>query len=165
MLLAGFAAVQIGDGLAAAVCGRLFADVGARVSRNGPDNSTPLAAYLNHGKPIATIPEELAAADLIVCEGRPSELRDRQYDAGSLRRFSPSAVLVYISPFGLTGPKAENPATDLTLVFSSGIARLLTGQVDDLSEAPIRPVGEQSAFIGGIAAACAGMHAVLAAEA
>ena len=31
--------------------------------------------------------------------------------------------------------------------------------MDDLSEAPIRPVGEQSAFIGGLAAACAGMHA------
>ncbi len=34
-------------------------------------------------------------------------------------------------------------------------------RVDDLGEAPLRPVGEQSAFIGGIAAACAGMHAVL----
>ena len=44
-------------------------------------------------------------------------------------------------------------------MYSSGIARLLTGQVDDLAEAPIRPVGEQSAFIGGLAAACAGMHA------
>src|SRR5205809_1380992 len=41
----------------------------------------------------------------------------------------------------------------LTLFFASGIARMLTGQVDDLDEAPIRPVGEQSAFIGGIAAA------------
>ena len=40
----------------------------------------------------------------------------------------------------------------------------MTGQVDDLAEAPIRPVGEQSAFIGGLAAACAGMHAALAAE-
>src|SRR5204863_2740852 len=48
-----------------------------------------------------------------------------------------------------------------TLCFASGIARMLTGQVDDLDEPPIRPVGEQSAFIGGIAAACAGMHAVL----
>jgi crotonobetainyl-CoA:carnitine CoA-transferase CaiB-like acyl-CoA transferase len=37
--------------------------------------------------------------------------------------------------------------------------------VDDLSEPPIRPVGEQSAFLGGIAAACAGMHAVLSAQA
>jgi crotonobetainyl-CoA:carnitine CoA-transferase CaiB-like acyl-CoA transferase len=50
------------------------------------------------------------------------------------------------------------------LLFASGIARLLTGQVDDLGEPPMRPVGEQSAFIGGIAAACAGMHAALASE-
>ena len=50
------------------------------------------------------------------------------------------------------------------MFFASGIARLLTGQVDDLAEPPIRPVGEQSAFIGGLAAACAGMHAALAAE-
>ncbi len=105
----------------------------------------------------------IAAADLIVCEGRPQQLRALQYDAASLRRLNASAALVYISPFGQTGPKADDPATDLTLFFASGIARLLTGQVDDLSEAPIRPVGEQSAFIGGLAAACAGMHAALAA--
>ena len=60
------------------------------------------------------------------------------------------------------GRSADEPATDLTLCFASGIARLLTGQVDDLDEAPIRPVGEQSAFIGGVAAACAGMHAAMA---
>ena len=66
-----------------------------------------------------------------------------------------------ISPFGQTGPRAEDPATDLTLFFESGIARMLTGQVDDLDEPPMRPAGEQSAFIGGLAAACAGMHAAL----
>jgi crotonobetainyl-CoA:carnitine CoA-transferase CaiB-like acyl-CoA transferase len=44
-------------------------------------------------------------------------------------------------------------------MYGSGIARLLTGQVDNLAEAPIRPVGEQSAFIAGLAAASAGMHA------
>jgi crotonobetainyl-CoA:carnitine CoA-transferase CaiB-like acyl-CoA transferase len=38
---------------------------------------------------------------------------------------------------------------------------MLTGQVDDLGEPPMRPVGHQSAFIGGLAAACAGMHAAL----
>ena len=78
--------------------------------------------------------------------------------------FNAAAALVLISPFGQTGPQADDPATDLTLFFASGIARLLTGQVDDLAEAPIRPVGEQSAFIGGIAAACAGMHAAQAGE-
>ena len=38
---------------------------------------------------------------------------------------------------------------------------MLTGQVDDLAEPPMRPPGEQAAFIGGLAAACAGMHAAL----
>jgi crotonobetainyl-CoA:carnitine CoA-transferase CaiB-like acyl-CoA transferase len=152
-LLAGFKVVQIGSGAAAAVCGRLLADVGAEVTCIDPDTGTTLLAYLNQGKAIAE-PEKLAAADLIVREGRTS-------DVAELRRINASAAIVTISPFGETGPKANDPATDLTLFFASGIARQLTGQVDDLSEAPIRPVGEQSGFIGGLAAACAGMNAAL----
>jgi crotonobetainyl-CoA:carnitine CoA-transferase CaiB-like acyl-CoA transferase len=163
-LLSGFRVVQLGQGLAAAVCGRLLADAGADVACVDPDTAPPLAAYLNHGKAIvAATRDALAAADLIVAEGRPSELRVRRYDAASLRAHNPTAAQVFISAFGQTGPFAEAPATDLTLCFASGIARMLTGQVDNLDEAPLRPVGEQSAFIGGVAAACAGMHAALGA--
>jgi crotonobetainyl-CoA:carnitine CoA-transferase CaiB-like acyl-CoA transferase len=157
-LLTGFRVVQIGQGLAAAVCGRLLADVGADVMCIDPDTPSLLTTYLNHGKPVVA-GDALATADLIVCEGRPAELRSRQRDADALRRLNPTAALVFISPFGQTGPRANEPASDLTLMYSSGIARLLTGQVDNLAEAPIRPVGEQSAFIGGLAAACAAMHA------
>jgi crotonobetainyl-CoA:carnitine CoA-transferase CaiB-like acyl-CoA transferase len=164
-LLAGFRVVEIGESLAAAVCGRVLADVGADVACIDPDKSTPLAEYLNHGKRIiAGDPAgALSAADLIICEGRPQNLVIRGYDAVGLRRLNAKAVLVFVSPFGQTGPRANDPATDLTLFFASGMARLLTGQVDDLAEPPMRPVGEQSAFIGGLAAACAGMHAALAA--
>jgi crotonobetainyl-CoA:carnitine CoA-transferase CaiB-like acyl-CoA transferase len=166
-LLQGLRVVQIGDGMAAAGCGRLLADLGANVCCLDPDLSTPLAAYLDYGKSVAAddpaaARNAIAAADLIVCEGRPQELYALQYETGSLRRLNATAALAYISPFGQTGPKANDPGTDLTLFFASGIARLLTGQVDDLAEPPIRPVGEQSAFIGGIAAACAGVHAALA---
>jgi crotonobetainyl-CoA:carnitine CoA-transferase CaiB-like acyl-CoA transferase len=162
-LLAGFRVVQLGGGLAAAVCGRLLADVGAQVACTDPDNPTPLAAYLDHGKThfAGDRAAALAAADLIVCEGRPRDLRARGHDPAGLRRRNATAALVYISPFGQTRRQADDPASDLTLFFASGMARLLTGQVDDLAEPPIRPVGEQSAFIGGLAAACAGMHAAL----
>jgi crotonobetainyl-CoA:carnitine CoA-transferase CaiB-like acyl-CoA transferase len=165
-LLAGFQVVQIGKGLAAAVCGRLFADVGADVTGLDLDNSTPLAEYLNHGKRIVAgdAATALSAADLILCEGATQELRIQGYNAAGLRRLNKAAVIVFISPFGQTGPRANDPATDLTLFFASGMARLLTGQVDDLAEPPMRPVGEQSAFIGALAAACAGMHAALSAE-
>lgn len=160
-LLAGFHVLQIGDGLAAAVCGRLLADTGARLSCIAPDRSSPLAEHLNHGKTMIATLAEAEAPDLVVCEGGPAILRQRKSDPATLSAVFPTAALVFISPFGQTGPDADRPASDLTLFAASGIARMLTGQVDDLSEPPIRPVGEQSAFIGGIAAACAGMHAAL----
>src|SRR4051812_8862460 len=158
-LLNGLRVVQIGKGLAAAVCGRLLSDVGAEVACIDADHSSLLARYLNRSKPVVGR-EALALADMIICEGRPAELRASGCDAAALRAENATAALVFISPYGQAGPKADEPASDLTLIFSSGIARLLTGQVDDLAEAPIRPVGEQSAFIGGLAAACAAMHAV-----
>ena len=162
-VLTGLKVVQIGGGSAAAVCGRLFADIGAQIVCIDLDQSTPLFRHLNHGKAVgsgdpAATRAAIAVANLIVCEGRPRELHARQHDPDTLRGLNPTAAIVAISPFGQTGPQADEPATDLTLFFASGIARMLTGQVDDLAEAPIRPVGEQSAFIGGTAAACAGMH-------
>ena len=161
-LLAGFNVAQIGSGMAAAVCGRLFADVGAEVTCIDPATDSPLTDYLDHAKRIAADEAAqraaLAAAHLIVREGSPRDLA-AGYDAESIRRLNTAAVLITISPFGQTGPNADDPAADLSLFFASGIAHLLTGQVDDLAEAPIRPVGEQAAFIGGLAAACAGMHA------
>ena len=163
-LLNGLKMIQLGRGLAAAVGGRMFGDVGAEVLASDPDLDTPLAQYLNHGK--STIGQDeltavLAAAALVICEGGPGELRARGHDPEALRRANAAATLVYISPFGLFGPRADDPASDLTLFYSSGIARLLTGQVDDLGEAPIRAVGQQSAYIGGLAGACAGIHAAL----
>jgi len=156
-LLTGFKLVQIGGGSAAAVCGRLLADVGAQVTCIDPGAGSLLLDHLDYGKAVAadttTQRNVLASANLIVREG--------PCDVTELRRVNASATIVTISPYGETGPQADDLATDLTLFFASGISRLLTGQVDDLAEAPIRPVGEQSAFIGGLAAACAGMHASL----
>ncbi len=163
-LLAGFRVVQIGPGLAAAVCGRLLADVGAAVTCIDPGKSMPLTDWLNDGKvavDAALAQDAVAAAELILSEGGPAELRLSAYPPNMIRRLNPTAAIVTISPFGQTGPKAEDAATDLTLFCASGIARLLTGQVDDLTEPPIRPVGGQSAFLGGLAAACAGMHAAM----
>jgi len=160
-LLAGFRVAQVGPGLAAAVCGRVMADLAADVRCVAPDTGTRLTDYLNHGKASATLAAAVADAHLIVCQGGPAALAARGHDAGSLRRLNRTAALVLISPYGQTGPDSDAPGTDLTLFCASSIARMLTGQVDDLEETPVRPVGEQSAFIAGLAGACAGMHAAL----
>ena len=52
-LLTGFKVLQIGRGAAAAVCGRLLADVGAQVTCIDPGVGTMLLDYLNRGKAIA----------------------------------------------------------------------------------------------------------------
>jgi crotonobetainyl-CoA:carnitine CoA-transferase CaiB-like acyl-CoA transferase len=155
--LTGLRILQPGPGLAAAICTRLLADTGALVLGDcaAPDQ---LTAWLRHGR----VADDGSPPDLIVAEGSPATLAARGHDPDRLRARAPLAVLVLISPFGQTGPRAEDAATDLTLMAASGIARMLTGQVDDLTEPPVRPVGAQSSFLGGIAAACAGMHAALA---
>ena len=128
-VLAGFEVVQIGDGMAAAVCGRLFADVGARVVCIDGDPSTPLGATSQPWQD-ASFPAigERGRGD----RGRRSDRLRRPASRASraaircrdaLRRLNPTAAIVAISPFGQTGPKADDPATDLTLFFASGIAR------------------------------------------
>lgn len=162
-LLTGFRAAQLGAGAAVAVAGRLLADAGAEVTALDADRSTPMLEFLNRGKPEAAgLGQALAGAQLIVTEGGPGALAERGHDAAALGQASPDAAIVLISNFGQTGPKADDPATDLTLFCASGMARLLTGQVDDISEPPVGAVGGQAAIIGGAAAACAGMAAALA---
>ncbi len=163
-LLTDFRVAQLGPGRAAAVCGRLFADAGAAVTAVDPAVSNPLEQYLNAGKTTvakANAEDAVATANVIVCEGAPGGLRNDGWDEDRLRHLNKDAAIVLVSNYGQTGPHADDPATDLTLFYASGMARLQTGQVTDLTEPPMRPVGEQSAFLGGVAAACAGMQAAL----
>ena len=86
-LLSGFRVVQIGDGLAAAVAGRLFADAGAEVATIGAAPATALAAYLDHGK-VQAGASALAAADLIGArsEWTPSRPTAHRPTCTALRR-------------------------------------------------------------------------------
>ncbi|MGY8958942.1 MAG: CoA transferase, partial [Alphaproteobacteria bacterium] len=103
----------------------------------------PLSAYLNHDAQTAPqrltsdhLAQEAAKAHMIICEGSPDIVAERGLNEDKLRALNPGVTLVYISPYGQTGPWANRPATDLTLFAASGVSRLLTGQVDDISEAP-----------------------------
>src|SRR5512143_2495068 len=113
-LLTGFNVVQIGGGPAAAVCGRLLADVGAQVTCIEPGADTILLACLNRGKAVAVEATErrecLAAAHLIVREGQPKDWLVSPYDLPRLRQLNASAIVVTISPYGQTGPQADDPS-------------------------------------------------------
>lgn len=134
--LIGIAVVEVSSGIAASYCGKLLADAGARVTVLEPPEGHPLRTYrtapapaepglvfefLTEGKQLVaaapdTAPgaELLAGADLIVEDGtlvRPGQPRPS---------VTGSALLVSISPWGLSGPWADRPATDNTLQAACG---------------------------------------------
>ena len=168
-MLPGIQVLQLGPGLAAASGGRLLAGRGAAVTAIDPPLHSPFARSLNLGKTGATYtldanPNQLRAdlerADLALIEIFPPRLDELQLTPNSLQLTA--TTLAYITPFGLTGPRRNDAASDLTSTAASGIARLLGGQVDEpKSEPPLRAVGQQSSFIAGITAACAAMHGLL----
>lgn len=128
-------------GLSEDVAGYLLAALGARVKRIGSPAVNPLLCVLNRKKkPCVSL---TGSHTQIVIAGTNTD----DVPTGETR--------VTITPYGLCGPKSANPATDLTLFCASGIARLLTGQVEDPSEPPTNASGEQAAVLGGIAAATA----------
>ncbi len=100
--------------------------------------------------------EAVAEADFVI-ESFPSQDRTRfgvTYDA--LAEVNPGVICVSITPFGATGPKADWPATDLTVWAASG-AQVLAGDSD---RAPVRTSVPQSFLHAGADAAVAALIAL-----
>jgi benzylsuccinate CoA-transferase BbsE subunit len=156
--------------------GRLFADLGALVTRIEPSAGLPDRESSN-GDAVAGQDPAIYEFEFLNA-GKQSRVLDLQKDNGRaefallaktahvillerggplynevdwLRSLSPSVVVTSVSPFGRTGPWADAPATDLTLQAAGGIA-WLSGRLDD---APLRLPGSQATMISGVYAAVA----------
>jgi crotonobetainyl-CoA:carnitine CoA-transferase CaiB-like acyl-CoA transferase len=170
--------LEIG-GCGAAVCGRLFAQLGADVLavRYSADGVTGrlsigegLALSANkrcadidlaNAAGQAVIKRLVATADVFCIDLSVREIDRFALTPERLLALNPRLVNAAITPFGLTGSKREYRGGDLIAFHASGIARLLVGHVDDPeAEPPVRASGEQTAFIAGLTAACAAMHAL-----
>lgn len=132
--------------------GKLFADLGAEVlaptSRNGDfvlAFSAASKSGLPDGESEETLREIARTAQIILLEKR-GQLASEWL---ALSQANPAAVVTVISPFGLDGPWAERPATDLTLQAAGGIA-YLSGTMD---RAPLRLPFEQSVPVASVYAA------------
>ena len=154
-LLSGFRVVQIGQGFAAAVCGRLLA-VSAPMSPASIRMDRP---FWRHISIMASRSSHRCAGD-----GRPYRLRrppDRAVRASASRCAPPiernGRAGVHL-PFGQSGPKANDPGSDLTSMYSSGIAG--ADGTGGRSRGGADPAGGRAVGVHrGAPAACAGMHA------
>lgn len=135
--------VNLGSEIAGGYCARLLADAGAQVVRIEDPSGDPLRRWSLSGSVNPTTGEDgalfqfLAAGSTSVAavgaEDVSSALRGadaivwtphstiaRALPPDRLREINPDAVVTAITNFGLTGPWATRPATDLTLQAMSG---------------------------------------------
>ncbi len=184
--LDGLRVLEVGDLVAAPYATKLLADLGADVikierpgagdeaRRRGPypggvphPERSGLFLYLNTNKRGITLDltrraardafEALAArADLVVHSVHPTEVEVHGLAWERLAALNPRLVVVQISPFGATGPRAHWRATDLVLWNAGGCATL-NGDPARPDLPPLKAFGQQAGFQAGLNAAVAAL--------
>ena len=179
--LEGLRVVELGDGVAGASASGLLAALGAEVTavvdpksshrRGRPtvDGGSLLGAVLDRGKQLLPV-DDLESVDALLRDPVDLVIVDRVGGArgvlgplGELADYlsfvevqNRSAWLT-ISAFGLTGPRADDIASELTVAAASG---MLSAVRDERSGQPLKLGGQQSLLNTGQAAALAACHAV-----
>jgi len=147
--LDGLRVVEIADEISGPYCGKLFADLGADVTKiEGPEGDSlrrwgpfpggepdpdrcGLFEYLNAGKRGAVLDitcasqaaiarELIADADVLVDALAPGVLEESGLGVDTLQDVNPGLVVVRISNFGQNGPLRDRVATSLTMQAASG---------------------------------------------
>ena len=187
--LAGLRVLEIAAEIAGPYCGKLFVDMGAEVIKIEPPEGDPLRRWTSSGHALAegedgalfqylnaskrSVVADLEtpqgcrflgglakSVDLVIDAQGPGVLAARGLGFDGLRRGHPTLSLLSISPFGMTGPWAERPATEWTLQAQVGAtaARGCPGR------GPVGAGGRIGEWAAGTYAAAAGLAAWLSAR-
>ncbi len=179
-MLEGLRILEIAEGVAGPMCGKVFVDLGASVTRVEPpagdwilrlaDSGAPHAIYeqLNAGKTTLTLdlatPEgqahiaELAhEADVIVVGEREANLARLGLSYAALQAASPRLIYCHVSGWGSGGPMGDKAASELCIQVVSGMTRYLGSK----GRAPVRQGFDLVSIDTGIAAAQAALAALL----
>jgi crotonobetainyl-CoA:carnitine CoA-transferase CaiB-like acyl-CoA transferase len=190
--LSGLKIVELGEMVSAPYATKLMADMGAEVIKverpghgdlartRGPfpggqshPEKSGLFLYLNTNKLGVTLdvsrPEGfelferlVADADVLIHNVAPVDMRRIGLDFDRLHKRNPRLVMTSITPFGLSGPKRDWRAEDLTLWSASGICYINGGGPEHPEMPPLKAFGLQSGFQGGVHGAVATMGAIFA---
>ena len=170
-MLSAYRVLDLTDG-ACGFCGYLFGQLGAEVVLVEPPggcsarHDAPLAdgeglwfeAYGRGKASVVTddLEDLLAGADFLIESFSTGESEARDLVPESVAARHPYLIHISLTPFGKTGPKANWPATDLTVWAASG-AHALAGDDD---RAPVRTSVPQAALHAGADAVGAALIAL-----
>lgn len=133
--LSSLTVIELGQGVAAPYCGRVFADYGANVIKVEPPegdisrqwgpfpeglvhpeksgtfyslntNKRSISLDLNHAEERQQVLSLIANADLLIESFGPGQKEQLALDYKTLAELNPSLVMISITPFGQTGPYA-----------------------------------------------------------
>ncbi len=172
-------ALDLSTGVAAAYAARLLAEVGWDVVKLETPDGDPLRgresrygggeggafAFANCGKRGAVVRgreklESLArTADVVVGDFTPTGCATSPVEPNDYEHLAARAVVLSVTPFGLTGPRAGWAASDLVVQAASGLM-FLTGECD---QPPMQLPPYAAALTGGIAGGAAALAALRAA--
>lgn len=149
--------------------GKLLADLGAEVVLVETDPTSeefdPRAFFFDHAKTRVRLDDDHEGLERLVGEAdvvlqsadEPGALR---LDADTVRTRNPRAVHTILTPYGLSGPRADVPSTDLTRLAAGGL--LWLGGYPDTE--PVAAFGDQTTIATGIFGTVATLLALLARE-
>ncbi len=183
--LAGIRVVDFSTQIAGAYCSKLLVDGGAEVVKVEPaqgdplrrwsatgadlaEQDSPLFVFLNAGKQSVVgaagdphVRALLAEADVVIeAHGLPTDAGER-LDVNALRLEHPAAVILSITPYGLSGPWADRKATEFTLQAECGSL----GMRGLMGAEPFQAGGRIGEWAAGTFGAVAVLPAVLRARA
>ncbi|MCK9486050.1 MAG: CoA transferase [Dehalococcoidia bacterium] len=173
-------ALDVSMDVASAYATRLLADLGWDVVKVEPEGGDVMrerlsrwgdargAAFeaVNTGKRSVTLDGDalqalVATADVVVGDFRPVALARMGVAESAFTEWQPRHAVVSVTPFGLTGPKHDWVATEVTVQAASGLM-FLTGEWD---QQPQQLAPYQAEMTGGVAAAAASLAALRSATA
>jgi crotonobetainyl-CoA:carnitine CoA-transferase CaiB-like acyl-CoA transferase len=179
--LAGVCVLELAQGVSGPFCGKLLAECGAHVSKVEPPSGdvtrhrAPFAhdqphpegslqyLYLNTAKRSITLHVGCQAGIRLfeaLIQHVDVVISDHPAPASAI--VLPEQELIYtcIRPFGLDGPHADWPSTELTMQALGGVMAI----VGDPNRPPVQLGGEQASYVGGLNAAVATLLALEARE-
>jgi crotonobetainyl-CoA:carnitine CoA-transferase CaiB-like acyl-CoA transferase len=175
--LAGVCVLELAQGVAGPFCGKLLAEFGAQVVKVEPRTGdisrhwTPFAhdqphpegslqyLYLNTGKGSITLQMGCRAGMRLfeaLLQHADVVISDQPTPAPASILPVHHVIYTSIRPYGLNGPHADWPATELTMQALGGVMAI----VGDPDRAPVKLGGEQASYVGGLNAAVATLLAL-----